>query len=57
MSFGESMTVGGFNQKTIKEDLFFKVNHAYPWRQSCGKVLEDTRGQYTEVVLGRFIQR
>jgi hypothetical protein len=55
MSFGESVTVGGFNQKTIKKDLFFKVNHVYPWWHSRGKVLEDTRRQYTEVVLGRFI--
>ena len=26
MSFGESMFVGGFNQKPIKVDLFVKVN-------------------------------
>jgi hypothetical protein len=30
MNFGDFMIVGGFNQKTIKEDLFVKVNHAYP---------------------------
>jgi hypothetical protein len=37
MSFGESIFVGGFNQKTIKEDLFVKANHVY------GKTLEDPR--------------
>jgi hypothetical protein len=30
MNFGDFMTVGGFNQKTVKEDLFVKVNHDYP---------------------------
>jgi hypothetical protein len=29
MSFGESVFVGGFNQKTIKEDVFIKANHIY----------------------------
>ena len=30
MSFGDFMSIGGFNQKTIKGDLFIKVNHGYP---------------------------
>jgi hypothetical protein len=30
MSFGDFMTAGGFNQKTIKEDLFVKGNHITP---------------------------
>jgi hypothetical protein len=30
MSFGDFMTTGGFNQKTIKEDLFVKGNHITP---------------------------
>ena len=30
MSFGESMFARGFNQKTVKVDLFVKVNHVYP---------------------------
>jgi hypothetical protein len=30
MSFGEFLFAGGFNQKTIKVDLFVKVNHIYP---------------------------
>ena len=27
MNFGESMFSAGFNQKTVKEDLFVKGNH------------------------------
>ena len=30
MSFGDFMTAGGFNQKTVKEDLFVKEDHVYP---------------------------
>ena len=30
MSFGEYVHAGGFNEKTIKVDLFVKVNHVYP---------------------------
>ena len=48
MSFGEYVTAGGFNQKTIKEDLFIKANHVYPRRYRLGKVLEDTRRCSTE---------
>ena len=48
MSFGESIFVGGFNQKTIKEGLFIKANHVYPRRNQLGKILDDSRGQTTE---------
>jgi hypothetical protein len=30
MSFGEYVFSAGFNQKTIKEDLFIKGNHVNP---------------------------
>jgi len=30
MSFGDFMTLGGFNQKTIKDDLFVKANNVQP---------------------------
>jgi hypothetical protein len=30
MSFDESVLSAGFNQKTIKEDLFVNGNHVYP---------------------------
>jgi hypothetical protein len=56
MSVGESMTTGGFNQKTVKGDLFVKVNHVYLRRRQHGKVLEDTKRQYTEPI-GRLAPR
>jgi hypothetical protein len=32
MSFGESVISAGFIQKTIKEELYVRLNHAYlPW--------------------------
>ena len=40
MSFSESITAGGFNQKTIKEDLFVKENHGYPRRNQLRKTPE-----------------
>ena len=43
MSFGEYVTVGGFNQKTAKEDLFIKGNRVIPYDKQCGKTLEDSR--------------
>ena len=43
MSFRESIFLAGFNQKTIKEDLFVKGNHGIPPRNQCGKVPEDSR--------------
>jgi uncharacterized Fe-S cluster-containing MiaB family protein len=43
MRFGESVFPAGFNQKTIKEDLFVKGNYRIPSQELCGKVLEDSR--------------
>jgi hypothetical protein len=37
MSFGESMFPVGFNQKTIKEDLFVKGNYGIPSRKQREK--------------------
>jgi hypothetical protein len=41
MSFGESMFLAGFIQKT-------KLNHVYPWRKQLQKVPEDTGRHSTE---------
>jgi hypothetical protein len=46
--FGEYVHVGGFNQKTIKVDLFVKVNHVYPLWNRLGKTLEHSRRQLTK---------
>ena len=43
MSFDEYVTVGGFNQKTTKEDLFVKANHGIPSRNRRGRTLEESR--------------
>jgi hypothetical protein len=40
MSFGEPVFSAGFNQKTVKEDLFVKVNHVYPPRNQFEKTPE-----------------
>ena len=48
MSFGESMFLAGFNQKTAKEDLFVKGNHGIPPRYLRGKILEDSMSYSTE---------
>ena len=48
MSFGESMFLAGFNQKTAKEDLFVKLNHGIPPRNQHGKTLEVSRRLSTE---------
>ena len=40
-SFGESMFVGGFIQKTIKVDLIVRLNHVYPQRKQLKKIPED----------------
>jgi len=48
MSFSESVFSAGFNQKTIKADLFVKGNHRIPPWDQCGKVLEDFRRLSTE---------
>jgi hypothetical protein len=44
MSFGESMFLVGFNQKTAKEDLFIKRNHGIPPRKQRGKNLVGPAG-------------
>ena len=49
MSFGESVFLAGFIQKTIKEDLFVKGNYGIPQRKQRGKILEDSRRLSTEV--------
>ena len=51
MSFGESIFLAGFNQKTAKEDLFVKGNHGIPLRDQRGKVPEDSRRLSTEARL------
>ena len=51
MSFGESVFLAGFNQKTAKEDLFVKGNHGILQRNQCGKVSEDSRRLSTEAGL------
>ena len=48
MSFGESVFSAGFNQKTVKEDLFVKGNPGIPPCKQCGKTLEDSRRRITE---------
>ena len=47
-SFGKYLYVGGFNQKTAKEDPFVKGNYEILPRKQLGKDLEDTIRQYTE---------
>jgi hypothetical protein len=48
MSFDESMISAGFIQKTVKGDLYVKVNYAIPPRNQRGKVSEDSRGLHTK---------
>ena len=48
MSFAESVFPVGFNQKTVKEDLFVKENHGILPRNQRGKVPEDSRRLSTE---------
>ena len=43
MSFGESVFLAGFIQKTIKGDLFVKENYVIPPYKQRGKILEDSR--------------
>jgi hypothetical protein len=43
MSFGESVFLAGFNQKTTKEDLFMKGNYGILSRKQRGKTPEDSR--------------
>ena len=49
MSFGESVFLAGFNQKTVKEDLFVKRNHGILSRNQHGMTLEDSKKRTTEV--------
>ena len=51
MSFGESVFLAGFIQKTIKEDLFVKGNYRIPPCNQRGKTLEDSRKWITEAKL------
>ena len=51
MNFGESVFSAGFNQKTVKGDLFVKGNHGIPPRDQRGKVPEDYRRLSTEAGL------
>ena len=51
MSFGEFVFSAGFNQKTIKGDLFVKGNHGILPRNQRGKVPEDSRRLSTEAWL------
>ena len=48
-SFSDLITAGGFNQKTIKVDLFVKVNQVYPRQNRLGKTLEHSRRQLTKI--------
>jgi hypothetical protein len=48
MSFGESVFLAGFIQKTAKGDLFIKGNNRIPPQNLRGKDLEGTRRQTTE---------
>ena len=51
MSFGKSVLLVGFNQKTAKENLFVKGNYRIPLRKQRGKTLEDSRRLSTEAEL------
>jgi hypothetical protein len=47
MSFGEFMLSTGFIQKTIKVDLYVRVNHSYLQQDRHQKDLEDSREHHT----------
>jgi hypothetical protein len=52
MSFGESMFLAGFNQKTAKEDLFTKGNYGIPPRKDSRRlqrVNHQSEGQATDM--------
>ena len=51
MSFGESVFLAGFNQKTAKEDLFVKRNYGIPPHKQRGKTLEDSKRLSTKAGL------
>ena len=48
MSFGESVFLVGFNQKTAKDDLIVKGKYGIPPRHLRGKTLEGSRSHVTE---------
>ena len=48
MSFGKYVFSVGFNQKTVKDDLFIKANHVYPQQNYCEKTLEHSGWQLTK---------
>ena len=47
-SFGESVFLAAFNQKTAKEDLIVKGKYGVPLWYLCGKTLEGSRSHMTE---------
>ena len=49
MSFGESVFLVGFNQKTTKEDLIVKGKYRVSPRYLHGKTLEGSRSHDTKV--------
>ena len=48
MSFGESVFLVGFNQKTTKEDLIVKGKYRVPSWYIRGKTLEGSRSHVTK---------
>ena len=48
MSFGESVFLAGFYQKTTKEDLIIKGNYGIPLWYLHGKNLESSKRHLTE---------
>jgi hypothetical protein len=48
MSFGKSVNVGGFIQKTSKVDPIVRSNHVHLWENQYGKTLEASRRSPTE---------
>ena len=48
MSFVESVFSAGFIQKTVKVDLYIRINRAYSQRDGHQKDLEDTRGHHAK---------
>ena len=47
MSFGESMFSAGFIQKTVKVDLYVRINRVILQRDGHQKDLEDSSGHHT----------
>ena len=48
MSFGASVFLAGFNQKTAKEDLIVKGKYGISLRYIRGKTLEGSRSHITK---------